>query len=686
MSKKQIKKDVEEILDLPDTLLKKLKSSDLDLEDYKILNMQYDPKATKFYAGFDGTRSAVKIPYFDLDGNLLDNEFFRIRYLSDPVGFAAQTKKIIRYDQVKDTMNAVYLSPHVEWRKIATNSGEPISITEGELKGACACKHGIPTVALGGVSMHQSSKRGVYFPPQLDEFEWRGRMVTIVYDSDWKTNPQVQNEMFKLGDKLVDRGCFVRFATIPSPDAHTKMGVDDYIVRFGIAAYTAILDEAQPYKYGTMLADLNEEFGLIWDQGVLVELKTAKRFKRSDFIEATHADRKIPKETIKIGNNGQATRKTEILSLPREWLSWPGRRVFKGVKFDPGNPEYTTADGYYNGWRGWGVEPKEGDIQPWLDMVEMMLHYDPEHIEWFHNWCGYPFAHPGRLLYTAVLIWSQGQGIGKTSIFYALMSIYGEHAVEVNESMFEHSFTAWQEYKQFILYDDITSSEHKKRNMGILKSNITAKEIYVNEKGLPAYTMPNVANKGMTSNSADAMWLDENDRRIAVFEGPRSNSDEYKIKARAFNDWWQSGGNAIMFDWFLKRDYSGFNPVGEAPTTRAKSSMIDLTSSEATAWAKALSIEPEYILRSHQVLQAHKECDMYLLSELYSMFKSEYPNTNAAPRYLSKELKAAGLHTYTKLVRTKSRGPQRIIFVRNGFDWQKAPEHDIMAHFDKFRA
>ena len=96
-------------------------------------------------------KAGFKIPYHDFQGLL--TTFWRFRFLERTnEGFAALTdKKDVRYLQPKKSVNEVYIPPIINWGKVIADATIPIVITEGELKAACACAVGIPTLGLGGV-------------------------------------------------------------------------------------------------------------------------------------------------------------------------------------------------------------------------------------------------------------------------------------------------------------------------------------------------------------------------------------------------------------------------------------------------------------------------------------------------------------------------------------------------------
>lgn len=97
----------------------------------------------------------------------------------------------MRYTQPSAARPHVYFSPLFDWHDYFARKAEDrwLIITEGELKANCACKLGIPTLALGGVWNFRSAKEGLPIIPDLSELPLKETVVYIVYDSDAISKP-----------------------------------------------------------------------------------------------------------------------------------------------------------------------------------------------------------------------------------------------------------------------------------------------------------------------------------------------------------------------------------------------------------------------------------------------------------------------------------------------------------------
>lgn len=198
-------------------------------------------------------RPALVIPYYDPrtgeqvtwnDGGT-QRPFYRVRYLGkEPRGFVPPADKPQRYAQPAGSPVCAYFprSTGVDWGAVVDNPKIPLVITEGEKKAVAACEAEIWTIALGGVDCFQN--KGAFLP-ELEAIAWQGRQVFICYDSDRASNPRVQAAEKRLAQELRRRGAIVLIASIPAAEEGSKLGLDDYIVRYGAAAAIEMLVTAE---------------------------------------------------------------------------------------------------------------------------------------------------------------------------------------------------------------------------------------------------------------------------------------------------------------------------------------------------------------------------------------------------------------------------------------------------------
>lgn len=624
-------------------------------------------------ANFTAT-PAIKIPYFDFKGE--PTEFYRIRYLGTPPGFGGLVAKPQRYAQPAGSLNEVYLPPLLEksWKEIAKDATIQIVITEGEFKAASACARGIPCIGLGGVDVWRAGKRGIDLLPQLREVEWAGRSVVVVFDSDAATNPNVTAAQRRLAGALTERGARPLIVALPQGDDGKKQGLDDFLTWGGDLA--PLIADAIPFAEADALWAMNEEVLYVRDPGLVVVQADGRRISHSAFEKHAYAHRHYMEITQ--GRNGVTMKKR---SLAPRWVAWPGRFELNRITYAPGQPQIFNDQ--YNMWRGLGIQPKKGDIAPWLWLMGYIFKLDQAAREWFERWAAYPLQVLGAKMNTAVVLWGTSQGTGKTLVGYSLGKLYGKaNFIEIKNKDLKGGFNTWAENKQFVIGDEITGGEAR-IDADYLKGLITQSDMLINTKYVPSFTIPDCINYLFTSNQPDALFLEDFDRRFFVHEvvGAPAERSFYET----YDRWYRSEeGQAALLYHLLELDLGNFNPRAEAPETEAKKGMIRDSKSDLGNWVMMLKEDPERALAPLGP-EVAKECELFTATQLLHCYDPE-KRTRVTVGGLGKELKRAGLRqaNYASPVHT-AMGLQRIWAVRNGKYWADvAKPKQIIEAFDKF--
>jgi hypothetical protein len=619
---------------------------------------------------------SIRIPYFAPSGDLTG--FYRIRYLEDLPGFAGVAKKPQRYAQPPKTLNDVYLPPMFEgtWQELMDDPAMTLYITEGEFKAASACAVGLPCMGLGGVDVWRSSKRGLDMLPVLKQTDWNGRRVVIVFDSDAATNPNVVRAQRQLAQELTARGAMPVIASLPAREDGGKQGLDDFLMARGATALEELLATAPLFLEAEALWGLNEEVVYVRDPGMVITRVSGQKMMPGAFKEHVYSNRHYL-ET-------QVTKKTQVTvkkPLAPRWMEWERRFELERVVYEPGKD--AIVDNCWNQWRGWGCEPKEGDVEPWTWLLDFLFQHEesPDGRIWFEQWLAYPLQHPGVKMFTAAAIWGVAQGTGKTLVGHSMMQIYGTNAVELRDKDLKGGFNDWAENRQFVVGDEITGNDRRDQ-ADMLKGMITQQQLRVNIKYLPSYTIEDRINYLFTSNHPDAFFLEDSDRRFFVHEvqGEPAELEKYK----AFDKWRRSGGASALFHHLLTLDLDGFDPKAPAPSTNSKSAMIRDNKSDIGAWCMALREEPDNMLRQLGT-QASEECALFSAAQLQQAYDPE-SETKVTTNGLARELKRAGFRQVNDgiPVRTLGGGLQRLYAVRDANRWTSELPNALAAHWDTY--
>jgi hypothetical protein len=670
----------------------KLESSGLSASDAEALGIEWlAPGRTSSLGGWAKPLPALLLPYFDVAGKPLSPwpkhpPFYRLRYLAQEVdssGFsvqAAKQKKPVRYVQPPNTSVAAYLArcAEVDWLGVLSDPDQPLVITEGELKAACACLRGVPTIGLGGVQSWRAIGKGVEFLPELEAIDWVGRHTYVCFDSDYKSNDGVLLALHELSEELVRRGAYAYVVNIPQV-GDDKVGLDDYVVAEGIEAFAELLKAAEPLGLTKPLFDFNHRYRYVRNPGLLLDVKTGDRYTPTafrDHLEST----KIYQERALRGDGSVSRRPVAAAAA---WLSWPLRAEVSRLTYKPGHigaVENDRGDIEWSLWPGWGAPPAaratDRDVKPFLQLVDHLFSTaSPEAKRWFLRWCAFPLVYPGTKMFSNVLIWGRKHGTGKSLIFYTLGRIYGENFVAVKKKDLHGDFNKWAEFKQLALGEEITGSD-KREDADMIKAMTTQLKVHINVKYMPEYEVDDVLNWGFTANHPDTFMLEDDDRRSFIHEvevGPLP-----EVFYVEYDLWLSSGGPALLHRWLLDLDLGDFNPAAPAFRTSSKERMIADTRSDLANWCRELLDAPDSVLR---VGEQPIDKDLFTAKELLRLYDPEL-RTRTTASGLGRELKRAGCRQILDGMpaRLADGGLDRLYAVRNPDKWAKAHGTTVTSH------
>lgn len=605
--------------------------------------------------------AGILLPYYDIKGK--KTKFFRYRYLKQPklTGFKALAlmKKPMRYSQPGNTINELYLPPVIDWQAVASDPIVPILITEGEFKSWCGCLHTqYPCIGLGGVWCWKASKKGIQMLEGFEQFQWDQRQVYIVYDSDSVTNPMVMQAENALAKALTSLGAEPHIVRIPMSE-DKKMGLDDFIMAKGTEKLDDLLEAAEVWQSAKELHRLNEEVVYVRDPGLILRLDNLQRMSPRSFIDHAFSTRTWVEEVA----TKNAIRRDKK-SAPKEWISWPSRAEVPRITYAPGEDRITVKR-EFNFWPGWGVEPVEGDVTPWKELLDFLFRGDIKARTWFERWVAYPLQNPGTKMYSTVVMWGVRHGTGKSLVGYTIGKIYGRNFTEISDEHLRATHNEWAENKQFVMGDEITGGD-KRGTSDRMKSIITRQLLRLNPKYIPSYTVPDMLNYYFTSNHPDSFFLEDDDRRHFIWEvtGPPMGDEFYK----RYEKWCGAGlevgkGISHLFHHLLTLDLGDFSPTVRTMMTSAKMNMISVGKSDVGMWVSNLMDSPDAVLRiGDRVIPF----DLWRAEDLLVLY-DEQGKTRVTANGISRELARQDAFQVASGagVRTASHGQVRLWALRN---------------------
>lgn len=225
------------------------------------------------------------------------------------------------------------------------------------------------------------------------------------------------------------------------------------------------------------------------------------------------------------------------------------------------------------------IRKTKGDPQPWLDFLRYMFPNEEERTQ-VERWCATLIARPDIRMEYGLLLVSETQGIGKTTLGAKILApLVGDHNVGFpsEDDITNSQFNGWIANKRLVIVGEIYSG-HSWKAYNRLKSYITDKDIDFNQKYMRPYRVENWVHIVACSNSRKALKMEEKDRRW--FYPTVAEVAWTRQKFVAFNEWIQSGGLQIIRYW--AENHKNYVMPGErAPMTDLKKQMIADSRSEA---------------------------------------------------------------------------------------------------------
>lgn len=264
--------------------------------------------------------------------------------------------------------------------------------------------------------------------------------------------------------------------------------------------------------------------------------------------------------------------------LTTKWQEHALRRTIeaKNLLFDPtqtADPETTV-----NIFLGWPLKPKENAalVQPILALLCSLCSAEDnvdECVEWILRWLAFPLQNPGAKMATALLVFGEKQGTGKSLFFQDVMApIYGDYGTVASQHQLDSSFTAWRSRKLFVLFEEVLSRDDKYSHNGTLKYMITGKDMSINEKNLPERKERNHMNAAFLSNEPQPIPIELEDRRFMVIEARQKQPKEFYDQVVAAI---QAGAIQAFYHFLLNFPLDGFNEHTKPLMTLAKERVIE---------------------------------------------------------------------------------------------------------------
>jgi hypothetical protein len=288
----------------------------------------------------------------------------------------------------------------------------------------------------------------------------------------------------------------------------------------------------------------------------------------------------------------------KAIVISKRWLKWKNRRQYvgRGVVFEPGGPLEIPGD-MLNLWRGFGVEPKQGDWSLMYNHIrEVICSGNEEHFQYLIKLLAYKVQHLDRPIGVEVAIRGE-EGAGKGFFWRNFGKLFGRHFKHITHSeQITGRFNAVLGDACFVFLDEALWAADRKGD-NILRSLITEDTFQLELKFFDPITVENRIGIGIAGNSQWVVSISHRGRRNLVLDASDQYADENDPAHVAywgplyaeFGDYAPDdgkdgkGGRAAMLYDLLHMDLRGFN-IRAVPKTTAKIEQKLLSQTGTAAW------------------------------------------------------------------------------------------------------
>jgi len=230
------------------------------------------------------------------------------------------------------------------------------------------------------------------------------------------------------------------------------------------------------------------------------------------------------------------------------WISDPGRRSYHCQVFWPKGLTPDEELVYFNTFTGFGFDPLPGDCDLfWQHVHDNIAQGDAQLTLWIRAWLAALIQHP-ELRASVALVLRGERGTGKGVFAQIIGKLLGQHFLHLTSpDVLTGRFNRILQNRPLVYADESFWAGDKKAESR-LKTLITEDRIIVEEKYLPAYTVPNVMHLVIAGNDYWVVPAGRNERRFAVFNMSNEHLQD-RAYFRALLDQMENGGyEALLYE------------------------------------------------------------------------------------------------------------------------------------------
>lgn len=267
-------------------------------------------------------------------------------------------------------------------------------------------------------------------------------------------------------------------------------------------------------------------------------------FTHHEFIN--HYGHKVAKKVVRMKNNEPVV---EEVKPYLEWKNHRDRRQYNlGIKFYPGQMSEKDSKNYYNSWRGFPLEGKQGDF-PKIEyhLKHVWCRDNIEHYNYLMAWFADIIQNPAQKKGTALVIKGK-KGAGKSDIVEKLLyKIFGYTYIKVDKAeQVTGKFNAHLQGKLLLVLEEAVWAGDKVSE-GTLKSMITDTQFVIEGKGTNAEKSEAYFRLIFLSNEKQAVPATTDERRFFALKVSEEYLDNIEYFAELIDEIENGGAEAFMY-------------------------------------------------------------------------------------------------------------------------------------------